>query len=60
MSFTRYKRESSQKNSFVKSRRLGVSVAPRVETPSATSPNPWGQNIRTNFVSLGGLQTTPT
>ena len=32
-----------------------------VQTPScAASPNPWGQNLRPNFVSLGGFQTPPT
>ena len=24
------------------------------------SPNPWGQNFRPNFVSLGGFQAPPT
>ena len=39
----------------------GVRSFQWVQTPScAASPNPWGQDFRPNFVSLGGFQTPPT
>ena len=35
-------------------------MAPWVQTPTVVSRNPWGQDFRQNFVSLGGFQTPPT
>ena len=38
----------------------GFGLAAPLKPPCAASPDPWGQDFRPNFVSLGGFQTPPT